>query len=172
MDTPRIELTVADRLAIRELVDRYNDAINHRNWVGLAGLFAPDATWEVAAPLNLRFESSAKIAGGLRWMIGRMELLVQVSSAVVITALEPDRALVRSTMIEFSRQRPGGAGMRSTGTHHDEVQRTAGTWYFKHRTFRTRYLDHAPLPGEVHENCAPDLGGDGTDRSGLDHKPA
>ena len=148
----RNSLPVADRLAIRELVDRYNDAINHRDWTVLASLFTPDAVWEMATPLNLRFEGAPKIAGGIRWSVGRQEVLVQITSAVVIEGNGPDRAAVRSTMIEFGRPREGEPGMHSAGTYYDQVSRQDGVWRFAHRVFRVRYTDNLAVPGEVHEN--------------------
>jgi hypothetical protein len=153
-DMSRNTLPVADRLAIRELVDRYNDAINHREWTVLTGLFTPDAVWEMAAPVNLRFEGAPKIAGGIRWSVSRQDVLVQVSSAVVIEGNGPDRASVRSTMIEFGRPREGEPGMHSAGTYYDQVSRVDGVWRFAHRVFRVRYTDNVAVPGEVHENRA------------------
>jgi hypothetical protein len=151
-DLPRNSLPVADRLAIRELIDRYNDAINHREWTVLTGLFNPDAVWEIATPVQLRFESAPKIAGGIRWLVSRQDVLVQVSSAVVIEASGPDRASVRSTIIEFGRPREGEPGMHSAGTFYDQVCKLDGVWRFAVRMFRVRYTDNLAVPGEVHEN--------------------
>lgn len=154
LDRSRNFVPVAERLAIRELVDHYNDAINHRDWTVLAGLFAPDAVWEMAEPFNWRFEGAPRIAGGIRWIVGRQELLVQITSALVIESIGPDRATVRSTMIEFGRPREGEPGMHSAGTHYDQVAKQDGLWRFTHRVFRVRYTDNLPVPGQVHENRA------------------
>lgn len=154
LDRSRHELTVADRLAIRELVDRYNDAINHRDWPMLATLFAPDAVWEIAAPVHLRLEGAPKIAGGIRWAVSRQEVLVQVTSAVVIESSAPDRATVRSTMTEFSRVREGDAGMQSVGTFYDQVSKLDGAWCFAQRLFRVRYSDIVPAPARLPEDRA------------------
>ena len=150
----RNTLPVADRLAIRELIDRYNDVINHREWTGLTGLFAPDAVWEMVGPVNLRFEGAPKIAGGIRWTVSRQEVLVQLCSAVVIEGHGPDRASVRSTMIEMSRVREGEPGVHAAGTYHDEVSRVDGVWRFARRVVRVCYSDSVPVPPAIHESRA------------------
>lgn len=147
---------VAARLEIRELIDRYNDAINHRNWTNLRALFAADAVWEVAPPIDLKFQTADKIAAGIEWSVGRLEFLVQTSSAVVIELHTPQRASARSTLIELGRPKPGGPpGMRAAGTYYDELTREGGTWRFKHRMLRVRYMDEVANPGQVFENNPP-----------------
>lgn len=151
--TSRMDATAADRLAIRELVDRYNDAVNHRNWVALEALFATESVWEVAPPISLKFEGAQKIAAGIQWSVGRLEFLVQSSSAIVVELQGADRATARSTLIEFGRSKE--AGMRAAGTYYDDVVKERGEWRFKHRTLRVRYMDSAESPGEIYDNRPP-----------------
>lgn len=42
-----------DDLAIRSLTERYTDAVNQRDWPILRDCWTVDATWELAAPVNL-----------------------------------------------------------------------------------------------------------------------
>ena len=48
-----------DRLAIRELIERYSDALNRRDFAVLAGLFTPDARWSADPPFDIAFEGEA-----------------------------------------------------------------------------------------------------------------
>ena len=144
-----------DRLAIRDLIDRYNDAVNHRDWAALRETFTEDAIWEVAAPVNLRFQGAGEIAGGIRGSVGRQEFLVQSSSAIVIEQTTSELASARSTMIEMGRPKEGGPGMHAAGTYYDELAKVNGKWRFKHRIFRVRYMDEIAVPGKIYENVAP-----------------
>ena len=145
------ELAVADRLEIRELIDRYNDAVNHQNWKNLRELFVHDAVWEVAPPIGLRFEGSQKIADGVEWSVGRQEVLVQSSSAIVIEVHADGHVTVRSTLVQFGRPKETGVGMHATGTFHDELARENGAWRFKRRTLRVRYMDEIAVPDAIYE---------------------
>ena len=48
--------TLADRIAIEDLIYRYSDAVTRADWDQCEATFAPDATWE-SPGLELRFES-------------------------------------------------------------------------------------------------------------------
>jgi ketosteroid isomerase-like protein len=63
--------TTVDRAALRDLIDQYHAAINHRDFTLLAGVFASDAVWEALAPINLHFEGSDAVREGLRQSVGR-----------------------------------------------------------------------------------------------------
>ena len=149
------ELAVADRLAIRELIDRYNDAVNHRDWSSLRDLFASDAVWEVAPPIGLHFEGSQAIADGIEWSVGRQEVLVQSSSSIVIEMQSSERATVRSTLVEFGRPKASGVGIHAAGTYYDELTQENGAWRFKRRTLRIRYIDEVAVPGAIYEHGEP-----------------
>jgi ketosteroid isomerase-like protein len=146
------ELVVADRLAIRELIDRFSDAVNQRDFRHLQELFASDAVWEVTPPIGLRFEGAAKIADGIEWSISRQQVLVQISSGIVIELKSPQCATARSTVVEFGRPKETGVGMHSAGTYCDELAREHGEWRFQRRTLRVRYVDEVALPGQIFES--------------------
>ena len=155
LDMSRHGLPVADRLLIRELVDRYNDIINHREWTALTSLFTPDAVWEMEGTTALRFEGAPKIAGAIRWNVSRQAALVQIGSGVVIEPSGLDRASVRSSVLEFARAREDEPGIHTAGTFQDQViKQLDGVWRFAHRVFRVRYTESLPGQGEIHENRA------------------
>jgi hypothetical protein len=83
---------------------------------------------------------------GLRQSVERQELLAQSCSGVVVTLRDRATASIRSTLMEFGREREGGAGWEAVGFHDDEVRKDDGTWRFVRRTLRVRYMASARCP--------------------------
>ena len=50
---------LAERFAIRELIDRYSYAVNERDWAALESCWAEDGVWDVGKPLNFKLEPIA-----------------------------------------------------------------------------------------------------------------
>jgi hypothetical protein len=146
-----VDIAAANRLALRELVDRYHAAINQRDFSLLAEVFAPDAVWEALAPVNLHFEGHDAVMSGLRQSVGRQEVLVQSCSGVVVTLRDATTASIRSTLMEFGRERDGGAGWEVVGFYDDEARKDEDTWHFTRRTLRVRYMGKRDVPGKVLE---------------------
>jgi len=51
-----MDLQASDRYAIRELLDRFSDAVNHRDWRAVMALFAKDIVWERLPPTPWKLE--------------------------------------------------------------------------------------------------------------------
>ncbi len=134
---------VADRLAIRELCDRYHAMVNTRDWSLIADLFAPDAVWTVLPPIDLRFVGLEAITSGIIASVERQALLVQTSSGLVIN-LGDGRAALRSTLMEVGRE-PNMAGWFAVALFEDEVVRVDGAWRFAARTVRLQHSGGLPL---------------------------
>lgn len=138
---------VADRLAIRELVERYTDALNVRDFEAMAALFTPDAIWSVGAPYNLRFEGEA-IATSIAGMITDYPFFLQLTHSIVID-LDGDAASARTTVREVAKPADPASGLNAFGIYHDALTRSPAGWRFAARRFQPLYLDIAPLPGTV-----------------------
>ncbi|AKU94088.1 hypothetical protein AKJ09_00752 [Labilithrix luteola] len=137
----------ADRSEIRDLVERFHDAVNHRDFTVLRGLFTNDGVWEVAPPFEHRFVGPVAIEAGIGESVGRLEFLVQSCSPSVVD-IRGEQASGRTSMQEFGRFRDGSS-MRVAGTYFDTFRKVEGRWRFTHRVFRARYADDTPLPGRV-----------------------
>ncbi len=48
-----IEKYFVEHLAIRALIDGYNDIVNNRNWEALPQIFAINSIWRATAPINM-----------------------------------------------------------------------------------------------------------------------
>ena len=57
---------IEDRLAIRELVERWSDGTNNHDWKALEVLFTEDAVWDVGAPLSFTVHGGQQIVALLR----------------------------------------------------------------------------------------------------------
>src|SRR5688500_6186548 len=63
-----------DHIAIRQLVDRYNDLINHRDWKGISEIFSINATWQALNPINLKWSGLDNIQKSLPESVERLEV--------------------------------------------------------------------------------------------------
>jgi hypothetical protein len=135
-----------DRLAIRELADRYTMGITRRDWDAVAACFHENARW--GASLGMDFQGRQAILDGIRPGVEAMDFLVQMQHACVIENLTADRATVRNVHNEVGRM-PGGGGLFLLGVYSDVVVKVDGAWVFEDRYFQAHYVDPAPNAGMI-----------------------
>ena len=152
MSTRNVKEHLADHLAIRDLIARYTDALNRRDWEAMATQFTADAVWDAGGPAMgeqaLYFSGARNIAAGIGNSVSGTSMCVQMthSTAIEVTG---GRATARSTINEVVGLGVDG-GMTSLGTYSDELVLEAdGEWRFSRRVFRFLYLDTHALPGQV-----------------------
>ena len=133
--------------AVRELVDRYCDAINRGDWDRYQETFAPDAVWEAPA-LDMRLEGAAAIRETVSSLTASADVYLQTPAAVVVTLVGTDRATVSSTVREQIRT-SADAGMLMLGVYDDEVARIDGAWKFARRSFKLVYMEGIPMTGSA-----------------------
>jgi len=138
---------IEDRLAIRDLIDRWSDAVNEHDWEQFASCFTEDGVWDVGAPFHLRFEGNKSIVEDVSALIKAQYIVVQMPHCPVIK-VNGDTATSRVTMHEFMRG-PDNSGMQMWGTYYDDLVRTDVGWRFKLRVYRTAYYDDKPPEGEI-----------------------
>jgi ketosteroid isomerase-like protein len=126
---------MADRFAIRELIDRYSYAVNERDWAAYESCFAEDAVWDVGPPFSFRLRGRSAILEIARTKISEEDFVVQTPHATVIW-LDGDRARAHSTMREVVSGRGGATGLQMLGTYADQLMKSDGEWYFTSRVFR------------------------------------
>ena len=56
---------LGDRIAIRDVIDRYSDAVTRRDWPNVGATFHDDAVWSVGGGFNLEYRSRENIEAGL-----------------------------------------------------------------------------------------------------------
>ncbi|QRK11519.1 nuclear transport factor 2 family protein [Archangium violaceum] len=135
-----------EQVAIRELLDRSSDAINHQDWTALMAMFTEDAVWERRPPTAWRIEGREAIRAFLARNSDKVDVVSYTVSATAIHVQGPEHASARSTLVELLRFMDTGRGLRIIGTYTDEFVKKDGRWWFKHRTGHPRYEDEVPGP--------------------------
>jgi ketosteroid isomerase-like protein len=146
-----MDQTTGDRLAIRELIERYSDAVTLRDWATAGALFKEDALWSIAPPTDVTISGRAAIVDGLRTMIDPFEVFVQMTHSIVI-ALDGDRATARTIVNGFGRARDGTSGAFALGTYTDLILRDGDGWLFQSRRFDPLFIDNSSPMGQAFGN--------------------
>jgi uncharacterized protein (TIGR02246 family) len=146
---------MSDELEIRDLVNRFTDAVNCRRPDDLAQLFTSDGEWVVPGMPETIGDA---IPGLLATLLGQFDFLVQMLLAGRVV-VDGDTARARWHIGEVARATDGGAS-QFYGVYHDELVRTAEGWRFARRRFDFTYRGRFEMGGKVYELGEPD-GGDG-----------
>lgn len=144
-----IDPQLGDRIAIRELSDRYTMAVTCRDWAAVAACFHEHADWAVPG-VGLAFEGREAIAAGIAAAVSPNAFHMLMPHALVIDTLEPDRATARSILHEVF-QLPGGEqqGAHVLGLYNDVITRRDGVWRYQSRRFDIHLMNASGFPGEV-----------------------
>jgi uncharacterized protein (TIGR02246 family) len=135
---------VADRLAIRELSERYCLGVTRRDWDAMAACFHEDGRWVTSVGHDFRGRQAIK--DGIRETVESFEFLVQMPHTVTVSELTATRAKANTILNEFGRALGGQSGVNVLGVYHDIVTKQSGRWEFEERYFEAYYIDPA-TPG-------------------------
>jgi len=141
--------TIGDRLAIRELIELYTDAVTRRDWDATGAVFADDAAWSIGPPTNVALEGRRAIVAGLKGMVEPFDVFVQMTHSIVVE-LDGDRATARTIVHGFGRARDRSTGVFALGAYSDELVRDGDGWLFKSRRFDPLYIDNAVPQGTAY----------------------
>jgi ketosteroid isomerase-like protein len=141
-----MDSAVSDRLAIRELIELYSDAVTRRDWNTAGAVFAEDAVWTITAPTNVELRGRAAITRGVAEMVENFEIFVQMTHSIVVE-LDRDRATARTIVNGFGRLRDHSGGTSTLGVYHDALIRAGDGWLFLSRRFEPIYIDTAAPRG-------------------------
>lgn len=136
-----------DRIAIRDLVERWSDGTNNYDWASLEELFTDDAIWDVGEPLSFKVQGARQIVALLREKMQPAQYVVQTPHAIVVK-VQGNTGTARSTIHEVCRF-ADGTGLEMMGTYFDEVVKDARGWRFRRRNYRCTLLNPQPPAGNV-----------------------
>lgn len=123
--------SIEDRLAIRERIEAYNDAVFRFDADDWAECWAEDASWQVGD--NAAEGRAAIRALWLRLMAGFEAAAMYVQHGAV--AVDGDDAESRSYMLELLKGKDGSQRLVS-GRYDDRLRRdTDGAWRFVGRSY-------------------------------------
>ena len=122
---------LADRFAVRERIDSYNDAVFRRDADDWAACWAEDAEWVVGE--NAASGRAAIRELWLKLMGGLDAAAMYVTHGAV--AVDGDTATSRCYMLEMLKRKDGGE-MLVSGRYEDSLRRDAdGEWRFMARSY-------------------------------------
>jgi hypothetical protein len=136
---------LADRLAIRELAERYCLGVTRRDWDQMASCFSENSRWVTSVGHDFRTREGVR--KGISETVESFEFLVQMLHGVAISELTPTRARANTILNEFGRAPGGQAGVYVLGVYHDILTKESGHWEFEERYFEAYYIDGAAPPG-------------------------
>ncbi len=132
----------ADRLALRELLDTYGDAVMRVDAEAWGQCWAEESRWEM--PDYPEFPPQE----GRTNIVGLWVEAMKHYPGVIFSAwpgsieVDGDRATMRSYTSEVYDQ--GDKTMRDRGCYEDECVKIDGRWYFSKRVFRNIHRQHGP----------------------------
>jgi hypothetical protein len=138
-----------DRLAIRDLIERYTVSVTRRDWDQMGRCFHLESRWQVAPPFNLDFSTRKGIQDGISGQVNRSDFLVQMTHGVVIDDYTPERARATVVLNEIGRTTSTKTGLFLLGVYHDVITRIDGAWGFESRLFQPYYVNQAWPEGMV-----------------------
>lgn len=132
----------SDRLALRELLDSYADAVVRNDADAWGQCWAEEARWEMPDyPEFPPQEGRANIVG--LWVEAMKHYPgVLFNAWPGSIEVDGDRATMRSYTSEVYDQ--GDKTMRDRGVYEDECVKIDGRWYFSKRVFRNIHRQHGP----------------------------
>jgi hypothetical protein len=124
-----IAVDPADRLALHELAALYADAIDGRDWDGLANVFTDDIVY--SNPTMPGRDLSGLGAVRLYMSRGRHPVAHHITNVRVGEGL--DGPILHSTVLLVRDD-----GSCRSGEYHDRVVQTPNGWRIQHRSFQAR----------------------------------
>ena len=137
-----------DRLAIRELIDAYSDAVMVRDADAWGETWAKDAYWSLPEfPGHEQFIGREAIVAGWVMSMTMYASMTDFSLPMIYQALPGaievagDRATSRVHTSEIYRDPATGIEHRIRGRYDDELRRIDGRWLFTRRDYRVIHAD-------------------------------
>lgn len=124
-----------DRLMIRELVDRYSDAVARRDPDAWGATWAEDAVWRFG---GREIVGKDAIVSAWHGAMGQYEALVFLAFPGALSVTE-DRAQLRTHTYEHLVPVNGPPRIQ-TGIYEDELIRRDETWLFATRSFNAKEI--------------------------------
>ena len=131
-----------DRLAIRELLETYADAVTRRDSAAWGATWAEDGEWSMPDYPEFPTQNGREniVALWIEAMKQYPGIMFEAWPGSI--EIDGDRAVMRSYTAETYDQ--GENTVRDRGQYDDECVKIGGRWYFKRRAFRNIHKQIAP----------------------------
>lgn len=154
---------ILDRVLIREQIENYIDALNHRDWVRIAETMCDDVHWSAAAPFNLEYKPKSAFVEMLKTVQEyQFGFVFQMGHGIVVREIRGNTAKACHTLEIF------GNNFHAIGLYYDDLRKEDdGVWRFVRRDYKPTYHDTRNVPGETYRQL-PDPGYETLPRSEAD----
>lgn len=135
--------TTDDYVALRQLAERYIDAVNRFDADAWAATWAPDGVWDLGTPVTGREQIRE------RWLVAMNHIpnvFMHVLSGVV-DSVEGDTASGRWYLNEYLNLPDGSRSMNAL-CYVDRYRRIDGEWLFQSRRLEALYRGPTDLSGQ------------------------
>jgi uncharacterized protein (TIGR02246 family) len=137
--------SVADELAIRDLVARYADAVAQRDSQAWADTWADDASW-ILGPTS-RADGRKEIVRTWTRLMDSFEFVIQIPEYGSVE-VQDGQAFGRWTIRELGWPKQGDP-TATLGLYRDAYRCDEGTWRFSERRFQFVYMGPPDLSGKL-----------------------
>ena len=120
-----------DRIAIRERIESYGDAVFRRDETAWAACWAEDSAWDL---MGTRVSGKANIVATWRGAMAGFSSVAFFSTPGAVN-VEGDCAEARTYTLEFLVE-TGGKARRVIGQYDDRLVKQGGRWLFAERSYR------------------------------------
>ena len=121
-----------EKLAIRELIDRYCDGVNQRNPEIWGSTWSENALWEIRH-LEIKNEGKENIVNIWNEAMKGYPFVHMMAQPAYIN-IDGDKATMRSYTVETAVL-PDGTELHPCGQYEDECIKEDGEWKFSKRSF-------------------------------------
>lgn len=126
--------TTEDRLAIRELAERYADAVCRRDADDWGACWAAEGAWDLGRGRVV--EGRSKLVPFWEQTMSAFPTAIQLVYGCLVESVEGETATARCWLGEIITDAEGTA--RSTvGHYHDELVKLEGRWHYLRRRYQT-----------------------------------
>jgi AcrR family transcriptional regulator len=130
----------ATQLALRQLVDRYCDAVLRRDTAAWAATWTDDATWDLGGGA---LEGREAVVAAWEQAMAGFDWVVQAAPTLVLEVDEAAGTGTGRVTVEERFQRADGRRGILLGVYHDRYRRTADGWRFAARRLQVvDVVDH------------------------------
>ena len=120
-----------DAIELQNVISRYTNAVNRREWSELPDLFCEDAIWE-APDIDVHLSGHKAVVEGVPQLVEPTKVLHQLNTPSDIS-INGDTATARCSIRETGTL--GAIRFEALGYYDDVLVRSGTSWKFKHRRF-------------------------------------
>lgn len=130
---------------LRQLVERYADAVCRRDAEDWGATWAPDGVWDLGAA---KAEGREKIVQLWKGAMGSFTMALQIIHQGVVLEDRGETAKARWYLSEYLTTADGGRRL-GVGVYHDSYRKVDGRWCFAHRKYNLLYSGAPDLSGDA-----------------------